>query len=92
MCSVKIANQSFDNLRGLSLKEHLHEYDDDWKCKCGQKLVVEILDGKLQIKGFKTPDGKFVPLSEAQGPAERKSNKTNEEEDSHSDDSVEEEG
>lgn len=52
------------------MREHLHEYDDDWKCKCGQKLVVEISDGKITVKGFITPDGKFVPMSKAQGPVE----------------------
>jgi len=64
--------------RGLSLKEHLHEYDDNWTCKCGQKLVVDASDGKIRVKGFVTPDGKFTPMSEAQGPAEeeRKPTKT----------------
>ena len=77
---------------GPSLKEHLHEYDDNWKCKCGQKLVVDILEGKITIKGFMTPDGKFVPLSEAQGPAESKRAKgTSEAKKSDGDDSLEEE-
>jgi hypothetical protein len=74
------------------LKEHLHEYDDNWKCKCGQKLVVDISEGRITIKGFMTPNGKFVPLSEAQGPAQSKRAKgATEGNQSDGDDSPEEE-
>jgi hypothetical protein len=49
----------------LGSKEHLHEYDDNWKCRCGQKLVVDIVEGNIKIKGFMTPEGEFVQLSQA---------------------------
>jgi hypothetical protein len=48
----------------LAAKEHLHEYDDKWKCKCGQKLVVDTVEGKIKVKGFMTPNGQFVQLSQ----------------------------
>jgi hypothetical protein len=57
------------------LKEHLHEYDENWKCKCGQRLVVDVSNGEVKVKGFMTPGDKFVPLSEAQGSTDHKSSK-----------------
>ena len=80
LSEVEVGHRIF-RVEGLSLKEHLHEYNDDWKCKCGQKLVVETLDGKIRVKGFVAPDGKFVPISETRGAVEgeRKPAKTTEE-------------
>lgn len=46
--------------------EHLHEYDDKWQCKCGFRLImdVDVQTGRMNLKGYITPDGKTVPVGE----------------------------
>jgi hypothetical protein len=45
-------------------KVHMHEYDDNWQCRCGFRLITES-DPKtsvVNIKAFVTPDGQTVAL------------------------------
>ena len=46
--------------------EHLHEYDDKWQCKCGFRLIMDldIQTGRMNLKGYVTPDGKTVPVGD----------------------------
>ena len=48
---------------------HMHEYDDDWKCKCGFRLITHIdpQTGRMNVKAYVTPDGKTVALQEHSG-------------------------
>ena len=42
----------------------MHEYDDDWKCRCGFRLITES-DPKtavVNIKAFVTPNGETMAL------------------------------
>ena len=49
-------------------KVHMHVYDDNWKCACGFRLVTESGSDTsiVNIKAFVTPDGKTIPLREAE--------------------------
>jgi len=43
---------------------HMHEYDDNWQCKCGFRLITD-LDSKggwVQVKACVTSNGKITPL------------------------------
>ena len=42
----------------------MHEYDDDWKCKCGFRLITDIdpQTGRMNVKAYVTPNGKTVAL------------------------------
>ena len=45
-------------------KVHMHEYDDNWKCRCGFRLITES-DPKtavVNIKAFVTPNGETMAL------------------------------
>jgi hypothetical protein len=45
-------------------KVHMHEYDDNWKCRCGFRLITESdpATAVVNIKAFVTPDGETVAL------------------------------
>ena len=45
---------------------HMHEYDDEWKCKCGYRLVAELdaKTGRLNVKACVTPEGEKIPFGE----------------------------
>lgn len=48
-------------------KIHMHEYDDNWKCSCGFRLVTE-LDQEtwvVNVKACVTPDGERVSLGDS---------------------------
>jgi len=49
-------------------KVHMHEYDDNWRCACGFRLVTESDSDTsiVNIKAFVTPDGKTMPLRETE--------------------------
>jgi hypothetical protein len=42
----------------------MHEYDDDWKCKCGFQLITDIdpETGRMNVKAYVTPNGRTVAL------------------------------
>ena len=45
-------------------KVHMHEYDDNWKCRCGFRLITES-DPKtavVNIKAFVMPNGETMAL------------------------------
>jgi hypothetical protein len=46
--------------------EHLHEYDDNWQCKCGFRLIMDSEEktGKMRVKAFITPDGKTIGVGD----------------------------
>ena len=45
-------------------KVHMHEYDDNWQCKCGFRLITDTQGGGavVNIKAFVTPEGQTVAL------------------------------
>jgi len=45
-------------------KVHMHEYDDNWQCKCGFRLITDTQGGGavVNIKAYVTPDGQKVAL------------------------------
>jgi len=49
-----------------SSDEHLHEYDDQWQCKCGFRLIMEIDEktGRMRVKACMTPDGKTISMGD----------------------------
>ncbi len=44
----------------------MHDYDDEWKCKCGYRLVAELdaKTGRLNVKACVTPEGEKIPFGE----------------------------
>jgi hypothetical protein len=50
-------------------KGHMHEYDDNWQCRCGFRLVTEPDSNSaiVKIKAFVTPEGQTVALREGEG-------------------------
>ena len=49
-------------------KGHMHEYDDNWQCSCGFRLITEPEPNTaiVKIKAFVTPEGQTVALSEGE--------------------------
>jgi len=46
---------------------HMHEYDENWKCQCGFRLVTEF-DQKtklLDVKGCVTAEGETVAFAKS---------------------------
>jgi hypothetical protein len=45
---------------------HIHEYDGNWQCKCGFRLITEfdVESQRLIVKAYVTLEGKTVPLGE----------------------------
>jgi hypothetical protein len=45
-------------------KVHMHEYDDNWQCRCGFRLITDSQAGGavVNIKAFVTADGQTVAL------------------------------
>jgi len=46
----------------------MHEYDDNWKCACGFRLVTEANPNTtiVNIKAFVTPDGQTIQLRDSE--------------------------
>jgi len=42
----------------------MHEYDDNWQCRCGFRLITDSQAGGavVNIKAFVTPEGETVAL------------------------------
>jgi hypothetical protein len=45
-------------------KVHMHEYDENWKCSCGFRLIIDPKSeaAVVNIKAFVTPNGETVEL------------------------------
>jgi hypothetical protein len=45
---------------------HMHDYDDNWKCKCGHRLVTDLdqKTGRLNVRACVTREGKIIPFGE----------------------------
>ena len=52
---------------------HMHDYDDNWKCKCGYRLVADLDErtGRLNEKACITPEGETIPFGEGDEDAEK---------------------
>jgi hypothetical protein len=44
----------------------MHEYDDNWQCKCGYRLIADFdsKTGRMKLIAYVTPEGKTVPFGE----------------------------
>jgi len=47
----------------------MHEYDDNWQCKCGFRLITDLdsKSGWIQVKAFVSSNGKVRPLGTGDG-------------------------
>lgn len=52
---------------------HMHEYDENWQCKCGYRLIANYdqKTGRMSVKAYVTPDGETVPLGETSRTSEK---------------------
>ncbi len=47
---------------------HVHEYDENWRCRCGFRLITEF-DEKtrvLNVRGYVTSEGETVTFSKSE--------------------------
>jgi hypothetical protein len=51
----------------------MHEYDDNWRCKCGYRLIADYdqKTGRMNVKAYVTPEGETVPLGESSRRSEK---------------------
>ena len=55
---------SYRSMRGYGV--HMHEYDENWLCKCGCRLITEFdpQTRNLIVKACVTPEGETVLIDE----------------------------
>ncbi len=55
---------SYRSMRGYGV--HMHEYDENWQCKCGCRLITEFdpQTRNLIVKAYVTPEGETVLIDE----------------------------
>ena len=49
-------------------KIHMHQYDDNWQCRCGFRLITELDQetGIVNVKACVTPEGETLSLGDSQ--------------------------
>jgi len=62
---------SYRSMRGYGV--HMHEYDENWRCKCGCRLITEFdpQTRNLIVKAYVTPEGETVLMGEKNREATR---------------------